>query len=1146
MRRPKEGAFAVWRLVARAPFAQAGLLALFTQPGLGAQTSSHVLEIGQVVQSTLAAGATDAYMVKAGPRSFIRLEIEHGGTRLRLTPDPGDHAASGSAADVRERTAGDRQSIVWSGVTDREVVAVRLTSLEAAVARGYTITLLERRPATPTDLAIIEAERLLERGGDVDRLTDARRALDLGDAAKDADLQMRALLLIGRLHADAGRVAESERALATASERCRQARRPACEAAAELRLGRLLGAAGQPERMRERTEIARAISERIGDLAGQSEALVELAGLDVAQTRQDDARHRLERALYLARTAGDRRSEGDALNVLGILHSNVGDADASEASYQAALAVRRSIADEAGVAQTTSNLGALANSLGEARRATAYLDEALAARRRLGNLQAIANTLHNLGVAHANIGELEIAIGYFEEALGAWQKSGGRRGEAFALQEMGQSYARLGDRRRALEHLERGRPIWKEVGDRRGEAQTMLFTAAILADASDLRRAGDAYRAALELARAGSLRREAGLALLGSAGVARREGDAHRAVAQAREALGVFTAISNRREIGRAHAEIGAAHLAAEQWTEAHAALREGLTALEAVEDRAEQGKVGIALAEARERVGDADGAVAALLDALDRLESVRRDQHADSLNLSIFASDRPYYDRAIATLMRLHGRAPSAKFDERAFEVSERRRARRLLDMVTGGEARLEEGASTIELRHTEERIASKAARLTRLLSDTAAPSGTRVETARRELADLVERADRLRAELRRRHQTAVSHPKLLTAAEVRQRLDDRSVLLEYALGEAQSYGWALTRTALVAFELPSRIELERRIERVVRAASGASQSPADFQAGVRPLAQVLLGPVAEQLTGKTHVLVVGDGKLDAMPFGALPSPGSRVPLASRVQIRMVPSASVDAALDARRLARTQAADRIAVFADPVYSPGDGRVPLASRRRDASGGEVPLRLRFSREEARAIQELAPRRSTVWTDFAATRTRALDGTLGRYRYLHFASHAVVDESLPQLSTIQLSRVDEAGRFQNGALRLRDLLSLTLNAELVVLSACRTALGAQVAGEGLIGFAGGFLRAGADRVLASLWDVDDRAAATFMSRFYEGLFQRRLAPERAYHEAQTSMRLDPRWRHPRDWAGWVLIGASPPPADPRALEPRASR
>jgi CHAT domain-containing protein len=160
-------------------------------------------------------------------------------------------------------------------------------------------------------------------------------------------------------------------------------------------------------------------------------------------------------------------------------------------------------------------------------------------------------------------------------------------------------------------------------------------------------------------------------------------------------------------------------------------------------------------------------------------------------------------------------------------------------------------------------------------------------------------------------------------------------------------------------------------------------------------------------------------------------------------------------------------------------------------------------RLLFSRDEAEAILSLTPQPSNLEAlDFLANRKLAMSDELSRYRIVHFSTHGLLDSRHPELSGLVLSLVDEAGRPQEGFLRLHEIYSLRLNADLVVLSACQTGLGKEVRGEGLIGLVRGFMYAGAPRVMASMWEVDDAATTELMKRFYKGVLQEKLTPASA--------------------------------------------
>jgi len=313
--------------------------------------------------------------------------------------------------------------------------------------------------------------------------------------------------------------------------------------------------------------------------------------------------------------------------------------------------------------------------------------------------------------------------------------------------------------------------------------------------------------------------------------------------------------------------------------------------------------------------------------------------------------------------------------------------------------------------------------------------------------------------------------------------------------------------------------------------------------------LSRMLLGPVAAELQHK-RLVIVGEGMLQYTAFAALPDPhpgATPAPLIADHEIITLPSASVLAALRRETGGRKPADKSVAVFADPVFGSNDPRIRPAgtgraaadkgttepgdvSRSATESGLQGFVRLRFSRQEADQIMRLVPDSKRLEAvDFAANRAAATGPDLSRYRIVHFATHGLINNQHPELSGVVLSLVDEQGRPQNGFLRLYDIYNLKLQADLVVLSACQTALGKEIKGEGLVGLTRGFMYAGAPRVVASLWQVDDRATAEFMARFYEAMLSQGLRPAAALRAAQVAMSKDKRWMAPHYWAAFTLKG-----------------
>jgi CHAT domain-containing protein len=278
-------------------------------------------------------------------------------------------------------------------------------------------------------------------------------------------------------------------------------------------------------------------------------------------------------------------------------------------------------------------------------------------------------------------------------------------------------------------------------------------------------------------------------------------------------------------------------------------------------------------------------------------------------------------------------------------------------------------------------------------------------------------------------------------------------------------------------------------------------------------------------------RLLVVADGALQYVPFTALPGPAG-TPLIAEHEIVYLPSASV---LDTIRRDHRPAAAPLdaAVFADPVFSKNDVRFAAARdasapARTRASDGGVYGRLHFSRREAETIAAVSPGTFEA-LDFRAAKSTLLARDLRQYRILHIATHGTLNTEHPELSGLVFSLVDEQGRSIDGFLRLHEIYNLELGAELVVLSACSTALGKEIHGEGLIGLTRGFMFAGASRVVSSVWNVDDRSSSLLMSRFYTEMLTRRLSPAAALRAAQLALLRDPRWSSPHYWAAFGLQG-----------------
>ncbi|MBO0783823.1 MAG: CHAT domain-containing protein, partial [Ktedonobacteraceae bacterium] len=269
---------------------------------------------------------------------------------------------------------------------------------------------------------------------------------------------------------------------------------------------------------------------------------------------------------------------------------------------------------------------------------------------------------------------------------------------------------------------------------------------------------------------------------------------------------------------------------------------------------------------------------------------------------------------------------------------------------------------------------------------------------------------------------------------------------------------------------------------------------------------------------------------------------PAYPTPLIVKHEIIHLPSASALAVLRRELTERRPAPKMVAILADPVFSLDDSRVKLAGRHLAQDGNLSDLtraindvrgdlkRLLMTREEAQAISSITPPDEQLEAlDFHASRALCTSDALSQYRIVHFATHGLLDSEHPYLSGLVLSLVNEQGQPQDGFLRLPEIFNLRLPAELVVLSACQTGLGKEVKGEGLVGLTRGFMYAGAVRVMASLWQVDDVATAELMKRFYRLMLQEEMRPAAALRAAQIEMLKKTQWQLPYYWGAFVLQG-----------------
>lgn len=696
-----------------------------------------------------------------------------------------------------------------------------------------------------------------------------------------------------------------------------------------------------------------------------------------------------------------------------------------------------------------------------------------------------ASVLSNIGVLYCEMGDCDRAIAFHRRAIRILERSN-RSSLAVVYNSLATAYSALGDDEAALEIIERSRPIFKDAPNAADEASVLRNVGLLKI------RLGRPDAARVDLDRALSLAgdRAAVRADILSA-ICRAQVASKRQAADfpaCDQALDAYRGTSDPRNEAYARQNRARAMEAMGKHSEAESDYRESVRIQRGIGDTAGLSAALAALAKLDLQRGRNLEALQSAREATDLSESLRARVATESLRTSLFASKQEAYDAYIEALVRTGAGAGAA------FEVAERRRARTLLDLL--GEARLKiRSGISPDLADAEDRAMGRL----RYLAQTGRQTDQLDEALReyQEIEARIRNADPRYAQL-----LNPAPPKL---ADIQSQLERGEALVEYSLGEARSYVWVVTRTDIGMRDIAPRRQLEEEVRRL-RAVLNHQGNPA---AAVAALRRDIIAPIASLVSGMT-LAIAPDGALEYVPF-ALLTPAN--------EIAVLPSATSVAMHRLNLMNRTPASRPAVVFADPVF---DVRAPGPRLR------SLPYTLR----EAERISQLAPA-SRAFKGGAATREAFLNRSNAQYRIVHVATHALVDTRRPELSYIALSQTRPDGRLQDGAVRLYEIFNLNLPAELVVLSACSTADGKEMRGEGLVGLTQGFLFAGARAVLVTLWPVDDEGSSVFMKEFYSRL----LGPEKprpvaALRAAQRAMRTDPvlkRFSDPYYWAAFELQG-----------------
>jgi CHAT domain-containing protein len=921
-----------------------------------------------------------------------------------------------------------------------------------------------------------------------------------------------------------------------------------------------------PEALK-RYQNALILAEKARNWLAKAQALSQGALVQSYLGRNDRAEKQLTQALELFKDHEAERNSlatnayGEALSNQAEVSYAKGDFLKSSRQFEDALKIFTDDRKSEGKAHLF--LGYIAGGVGDREKAFKEISRASELYKEINNKAGEGLTLIALGIWNSSQ-DNERAIAFHREALKIFQGIGDRYSEAIALNGIGQAYQFLGDQSLALNSYEKALRIFEELAAADGISTSSFKIARVHDLAGRFEQAHAYYDRCVRVSRAAGKVRTEGFALNAIATIYVKQGLHELAAAQYQNILGFFEHIDDLRGQATALNSYGDLFFQRGQQKKALELYNRALPLSEKVGDEDIRSATLFNLARAHLKLGATDTAHSFIQQSLRLIEDLRSSVRSPEFRASYFSGVQKHYELCIEILTQLDKLHPGQGFAAQALLVSEKNRSRLLLDLVNESRSNIREGAGK-ELLDQERSLRGLIRlqaqyRMDLLLNGKNSAELSDVEN---DLSRLKAEYEEVEAQLRQRNPRLASleRPAPVTLEQIQNELrDSDTMLLEYSLGDERSYLWAVTANSFQTYELPGRKTIEdtaRECYKLITARQGTIDDRNNLDAAdnqdleIRSeLGNMLLRPLLGQL-GNRRLLVVTEGALQYVPFDALVLPNSSaVPLLETNEVVVLPSISTLIAIRSARHQSISTNKLLAVLADPVFSASDDRIQsglseaaVAKAANDETDSQTSphtpailirdgalVRLAHAAEEADAISSIAPWGTTmVSKGFNASRETAMSSDVGQYQIVHFATHGFLNSEHPELSGLVFTTTDRNGVKTNGLMPLHDIYSLELSAELTVLSACQTALGKEIKGEGLVGLAHGFMAAGSRSVVASLWKVDDRATAILMADFYELMLQKDMPPAAALRAAKLKMMRDKQWNAPYYWAGFELQG-----------------
>ncbi|MEW6498994.1 MAG: tetratricopeptide repeat protein, partial [Cyanobacteriota bacterium] len=580
------------------------------------------------------------------------------------------------------------------------------------------------------------------------------------------------------------------------------------------------------------------------------------------------------------RAVGDRRKEALTLNNIGYIYSALGEKQKALEFYNQSLPLRQATGDKAGEGVTLNNIGSVYDALGEKQKALEFYNQSLPLRQATGDKAGEGGTLNNIGLVYSALGEKQKALDFYNQSLLLSQATGDKPTEAAILTNIGQVYFALGEKQKALEYLNQSLSLKRATGDKAGEAATLNNFGLVYDALGEKQTALEFFNQSLPLSRATGDKAGEAVTLNNIGLVYSALGEKQKALEFYNQSLPLIRATGDKAGEGVTLNNIGLVYDALGEKQKALDFYNQSLPLIRATGDKAGEALTLYSFAYLERSQGNLKEALTQMKAAIDIIENLRTNVASQQLRTSYFASVQVYYEFYIDLLMQLHKQQPSKGYDALALTMSERAKARSLLELLTEANVNIRSGENS-ELIKQERTLQQQlnAAEQSRVKLLEGSYNNKQLAEIKTQIESLLTELDRVQAEIRQKNPAyaAISQPAAFTLnlQQIQQQvLDDNTLLLEYSLGKERSYLWAVTKTGITSYELPKRADIEATAKEFYDQLKSETGS---LESGMK-LSQILLSPVANQL-GNKRLLIVSDGALQSIPFAALPIPAGTSP---------------------------------------------------------------------------------------------------------------------------------------------------------------------------------------------------------------------------------------------------------------------------